>query len=62
MQFLVKLNAKNLTVPIIEKRITLKEGENTFVSFDAQAKDNSDDIGYIMSITGDSLKNSDSVE
>jgi uncharacterized protein YfaS (alpha-2-macroglobulin family) len=62
MSFVVKINATNLIISEKEKKLSLKNGENIFVSFRAQTKNNTDSIQYSMVAIGDTQTNSDSVE
>ncbi len=60
MNFTVKLVSSDLTVSENTKKITLKDGANTFVTFNASAGQNKD-VSYTMSAFGDGEENSDSV-
>lgn len=62
MSFVVKINSDNLSLGLNHKEITLKSGENAFVTFEAKAKNNNKDIYYSMSAVGDSTKNSDGID
>ena len=62
MTFAVDLKADGLKVTQQHTQITLKNGANTFVSFDAQTRGDGKNIPYTMTVTGDSFKNSDGIQ
>lgn len=61
MSFVVSLVSSDIDIKETQQTVTLKNGANTFVSFDVQTRDGMDDINYVMNVVGDSPRNSDSV-
>jgi uncharacterized protein YfaS (alpha-2-macroglobulin family) len=62
MSFDVRMDSDNLSIIQNRKQISLKNGENTFVSFDGKTKNNDKNIHYTMTASGDNSKNSDSID
>lgn len=62
MEFSVSLNSENITSTLSTKKIFIKNGQNTFVSFDGAIKPGAKVLRYTMRALGNSAKNTDSVE
>jgi hypothetical protein len=62
MSFTVNLSSDQLAIQQKQQNITLKNGANVFVSFDIKNQKSAGVITYTMTATGDSPRNSDSLE